>query len=169
MRRRSCCGSATPGGARRSCDNPAMGRRDRFEDAAASVAGFYESWVIYLGIELGLFAAIRDAGRAGLAAAHASELVNVDGERAILDEDVDAVLLDDTHPEYLGGQFVTAVVSSLDYAGLTEFFRTGRTIDERPPRFHRAIEAVTVQDIAVFFQEGLAALPDLVTTLSRGG
>ena len=45
----------------------------------------------------------------------------------------------------------------------TEFFRTGRTIDERPPRFHRAIEAVTVQDIAVFFQEGLADLPDLVT------
>jgi SAM-dependent methyltransferase len=176
-------------GARRSCDNPAMGRRDRFEDAAASVAGFYESWVIYLGIELGLFTAIRDAGPAGiaadaiasaagcrpepvrawLAAAHASELVDLDGDRAILDEDVDAVLLDDTHPEYLGGQFVTAVVSSLDYAGLTEFFRTGRTIDERPPRFHRAIEAVTVQDIAVFFQEGLAALPDLVTTLSRGG
>ena len=122
-----------------------MGRRDRFEDAAASVAGFYESWVIYLGIELGLFAAIRDAGRAGiaadaiasaagcrpepvrawLAAAHASELVDLDGDRAILDEDVDAVLLDDTHPEYLGGQFVTAVVSSLDYAGLTEFFRNG--------------------------------------------
>ena len=57
-----------PSRARRSCDNPAMGRRDRFEDAAASVAGFYESWVIYLGIELGLFAAIRDAGRAGIAA-----------------------------------------------------------------------------------------------------
>src|SRR4029079_2649091 len=54
--------------ARWSCDNPAVGRRDQFEDAAASVAGFYESWVIYLGIELGLFAAIRDAGRAGIAA-----------------------------------------------------------------------------------------------------
>src|SRR6185312_1700517 len=33
---------------------------------------------------------------------------------------------------------------------------------------HRAIEAVTVQDIAVFFQEGLAQLPELVATLSRG-
>jgi SAM-dependent methyltransferase len=166
-----------------------MSRADRFEELAASVAGFYDAWVIYLGIELGLFAAIRDTGRAGiaadalagatgcrpepvrawLAAAAASDLVALDGDRAILEEDVESVLLDDTHPEYLGGQFVTAVVSSLDYAGLTEFFRTGRTIDERPPRFHRAIEAVTVQDIAVFFQEGLAALPELVTTLSRGG
>jgi SAM-dependent methyltransferase len=166
-----------------------MGRRDRFEELAASVGGFYQSWVIYLGLELGLFEAIREAGRAGIdpealatgtgcrpdpvrtwvRAAHAADLVALDeGGRVRLDEDVVSVLLDDTHPEYLGGQFVVAVVSSLDYAGLTEFFRTGRTIDERPPRFHRAIESVTVQDIAVFFQEGLAQLPELVATLSRG-
>ena len=165
-----------------------MGRADRFEELAASVAGFYQSWVIYLGLELGLFARIREAGPAGIApdalaaatscrpepvrawlrAAHSADLVALDGDRAHLADDVVDILLDDTHPEYLGGQFVVAVVSSLDYAGLTEFFRTGRTIDERPPRFHRAIEAVTVQDIAVFFQEGLAALPELVAALSRG-
>jgi SAM-dependent methyltransferase len=165
-----------------------MGRADRFEELAASVAGFYESWAIYLGVELGLFAAIRDAGPAGIdpealatatssrpepvhawiRAAHAADLLALDGDRVRLDDDVEAILLDDTHPEFLGGQFVTAVVSSLDYAGLVPFFRTGRTIDERPPRFHRAIEAVTVQDIAVFFQEGLAQLPELTATLSRG-
>jgi len=64
---------------------------------------------------------------------------------------------------------VVAVVSSLDYEGLVEFFRTGRRIDERPPRFHRAIEAVTVQDITVFFQEGLADLPEMAAALTRGG
>jgi len=165
-----------------------MGRRDRFEELAGSVAGFYQSWVIYLGLELGLFEAVRAAGGAGIApdalatatscrpepvrawvrAAHSADLVVLEGDRARLEEDVVSVLLDDTHPEYLGGQFVVAVVSSLDYAGLAQFFRTGRTIDERPPRFHRAIEAVTVQDIAVFFQEGLAQLPELVASLSRG-
>ncbi len=165
-----------------------MGRADRFELLAASVAGFYESWAIYLGLELGLFAAIGDAGPAGIApdalatatgcrpepvrawvrAAHAADLVILDGDRVRLQDDVVSVLLDDTHPEFLGGQFVVAVVSSLDYAGLAEFFRTGRTTGERPPRFHRAIESVTVQDIAVFFQEGLAQLPELVATLSRG-
>ena len=166
----------------------AMARADRFEELAATVAGFYQSWAIYLGLELGLFDAVRAAGDAGITAddlaeatdcrpepvatwlhaVHAGDLVTLDGDRARLDEDVVSVLLDDTHPEYLGGQFVVAVVSSLDYGGLLDFFRTGRTVAERPPRFHRAIEAVTVQDIAVFFQEGLAELPELTATLSRG-
>ena len=166
-----------------------MSHDDRFEELAASVGGFYRSWVIYLGLELGLFARTRAAGSAGLTtaelaaaagcrpepieawvrAAHAGGLVELDGGRATVPDDVAAVLLDDTHPEYLGGQFMVAVVSSLDYTGLTDFVRTGRTIAERPARFHRAIEAVTVQDIAVFFQEGLAELPDLAAELTRGG
>jgi SAM-dependent methyltransferase len=166
-----------------------MSRNDRFEELAASVGGFYRSWVIYLGLELGLFARIHETGTNGISvtelataaacrpepvadwlrAAHAGDLVDLEDGRARLAPDVASVLLDDTHPEYLGGQFVVAVVSSLDYAGMVEFFRTGRTIDERPPRFHRAIEAVTVQDIAVFFQEGLAELPDLAASLGRGG
>ena len=166
-----------------------MGQNDRFEELAATVGGFYRSWVIYLGLELGLFARIRAAGVAGMSAtdlaaatgwrpgpieawiraAHAGDIVGLAGGRATVADDVAAVLLDDTHPEYLGGQFVVAVVSSLDYTGLADFFRTGRPIGERPPRFHRAIEAVTVQDIAVFFQEGLAELPDLAAALARGG
>jgi SAM-dependent methyltransferase len=166
-----------------------MGHNDRFEELAASVGGFYRSWVIYLGLELGLFARVREAGPAGMdaaqlaaasgcrpeaiegwvRAAHAGDLLDLEGDRATVADDVAAVLLDDTHPEYLGGQFVVAVVSSLDYADLADFFRTGPTIAERPARFHRAIEAVTVQDIAVFFQEGLAELPDLAAALTRGG
>ena len=39
-----------------------------------------------------------------------------------------AVLLDDDRPEYLGGQFVSTVVSSLDYERLTDFFRSGQPI-----------------------------------------
>jgi SAM-dependent methyltransferase len=165
-----------------------MGGNDRFEELAATVGGFYRSWVIYLGLELGLFERIRAAGPGGidasslaeasgcrpepidawLRAAHSGDLLAFDGGRVSMPDDVVSVLLDDTHPEYLGGQFVAAVVSSLDYEGLIEFFRTGRTIEERPPRFHRAIEAVTLQDIAVFFQEGLAQLPDLAAALTRG-
>ncbi|HEY3164192.1 MAG TPA: class I SAM-dependent methyltransferase [Candidatus Limnocylindrales bacterium] len=166
-----------------------MGHVDRFEDLGASVAGFYRSWVVYLGLELGLFAQIRAARAGGLTAedlaaasgcrphaieawvraAHAGELITLTSGRARMPDDVAAVLLDDTHPEFLGGQFVVAVASSLDYADLAAFFRGGPEIAERPPRFHRAIEAVTVQDIAVFFQEGLADLPDLAAALTRGG
>ena len=166
-----------------------MGHNDRFEELAAGVGGFYRSWVIYLGLELGLFERIRAAGSAGMSAAelaaaaecrpdpveawvraaYAGDLVELVDGRATVPDDVASILLDDTHPEYLGGQFVVAVVSSLDYAGLADFFHVGPPIAERPPRFHRAIEAVTVQDIAVFFQEGLAELPDLAAGLVRGG
>jgi SAM-dependent methyltransferase len=162
---------------------------DRFEDLAERLGGFYLSWVVYLGLELGLLARIRAAGGGGIApgelatqagcaaapveawvrAAHAADIVGYDGARVTLPADTASVLLDDSRPEYLGGQFVAAVVSSLDYATLPDFFRTGHPIAERPPRFHRAIEAVTVQDIAVFFQEGLAALPDLAARLAAGG
>jgi SAM-dependent methyltransferase len=166
-----------------------MPSHDRFDDLAQSLGGFYRSWAIYLGLQLGLFELIRSAGTAGITpsdlasaagcapqpvdawvrAAHASELLEHDGTRVRMDEATASVLLDESRPEYLGGQFVAAVVSSLDYAGLADFFKSGRPIEERPPRFHRAIEAVTVQDIAVFFQEGLAELPDLAGRLRDGG
>ena len=166
-----------------------MSIEDRFDDLAASLAGFYRAWAIYLGLELGLFRRIRAAAPSGLTAAglatqagcqpevveawvrlaHAVELVEFDGERAGIDEEVAAILLDDQRPEYLGGQFVSTVVSSLDHEGMVEFARSGRPIGARPARYHRAIETLTAQDIAVFFQEGLAALPDLAADLTHGG
>jgi SAM-dependent methyltransferase len=162
---------------------------DRFDELAGSLGGFYRTWAAYLGLELGLFARIRAAGGEGIGAAelasasgcltrpveawlrlaHAVDLVEFDGRVAHQIDEVMTIMLDDERPEYLGGQFVSAVVSSLDYERLADFFRTGQTIPERPPRFHRAIEAVTAQDIAVFFQEALAELPDLAARLATGG
>jgi SAM-dependent methyltransferase len=165
-----------------------MGSEERSDELAASLAGFYRSWVVYVGVELGLFERLRDAGSKGmtaaelasgagcvqepvaawLRAANSMELVELNGERASLDPELAVVLLDDERPEFLGGQIVSAVVSTLDYDRLLEFFQSGTTIPERPPRFHRAIERVTALDITVFFQEGLAALPELTDELTRG-
>jgi SAM-dependent methyltransferase len=162
---------------------------DRFDELASSLGGFYRTWAVYLGLELGLFMRLRDAGTDGLTPAelaaasgcraepvevwirlaHSVDLVDFDGIRARPIDDVMTILLADERPEYLGGQFVSTVVSSLDYDRMAEYFRTGRSIPERPPRFHRAIEAVTAQDIAVFFQEALAELPDLAADLAVGG
>ncbi len=162
---------------------------DRFDELAASLGGFYRTWTVYLGLELGLLARIREAGNDGIQPAelasatgclagpvdvwvrlaHAVDLIEYDGTRAWPIDDVMTILLADDRPEYLGGQFASTVVSSLDYERMAEFFRTGRTIPERPARFHRAIEAVTAQDIAVFFQEALAELPDLAAGLADGG
>ena len=86
-----------------------------------------------------------------------------------IDESTATVLLDEQRPEFLGGQFVHTIVASLDWDGMVDYFRTGTPIPTRPDRYRVSIERLTVQDIAVFFQEALAALPQLVADLGRGG
>ena len=165
-----------------------MGTDDRFDELAAGLGWFYGAWTVALGLELGLFAGLRAAGPDGLTpealagaagcsvdpvaawcrAAYASELVDHDGGRFVLGPETAAILLDEERPEYLGGQFVYAATASLDWARMLDLFRAGRTLDERPRRHSRAIEQLTRQDIAIFFEEVLAALPDLVTDLLGG-
>jgi SAM-dependent methyltransferase len=160
---------------------------DRYDELVTALGGFYRTWIVYLGIELGYFRAIARAGEDGIAAdaladacsadpratktwtwaATAHQLVEPVEDRFRLDPELAAVLLDDDRPEFLGGQFVHSVVASLDWDAMVEFFRTGQAIAQRPDRYRAAIEAVTKQDIAVFFQEALAALPELVVSLSR--
>jgi SAM-dependent methyltransferase len=166
-----------------------MGHDDRYDDLIASLGGFHRSWLVYLGLELGLFDRIRAARDAGISTAElasatgthheaveawawasdAHELTTFEDGRLVMDEDVAAILLDGDRAEFLGGQFVHAVVASMDWGGMPEFFRTGTPIAARPDRYRAAIETLTRQDIAVFFQEALAALPQLAAELSRGG
>ncbi len=165
-----------------------MSLDDRFDDLVASLVGFYRAWVVQLGIELGLFARLREAGAEGLAherlavaagaapepihawcrAAYAAGYVTDDGVRVSVNPDVASILLDTDRPEFLGGQFAYSVTASLDYEGLVAFMRTGVPVRKRPARYYAAIERLTRQDIAVFFEEALAALPDLVVDLVRG-
>jgi len=39
---------------------------ERFDDLIASLGGFHRSWLVYLGLELGLFARLREAGSDGM-------------------------------------------------------------------------------------------------------
>jgi SAM-dependent methyltransferase len=167
----------------------AMGHDDRFDDLIASLGGFHRSWLVYLGLELGFFAQVREAGAAGLTttalaevtgthapaveawsfAADAHDLITIDEGRLLADAEVSAILLDGDRGDYLGGQFIHAVVSSMDWTDMAAFFRSGTPMTTRPSRYREAIERLTRQDIAVFFQEVLAALPQLAADLTRGG
>ncbi len=161
---------------------------DRFDDLVTSLGGFYRTWYVFTGLELGLFDALRDAGTVGLSAgelaaktgvepalaarwawgADAFALVeSVDG-RIRVPGDVATILLDAHRPEFLGGQFQFAAVGSLDYGHLPEVFRTGKPVLARPDRYRVAIERLTIQDVAVFFEEVLSALPQLVADLKPG-
>ena len=161
---------------------------DRFDDLVTSLGGFYRTWYAVMGLELGLLARLRDAGPGGLtveelakrtgtvaalvgrwawgAAAH--DLVALDGDRVAIDRDMAAILLDPDRPEYLGGQLLHAAIGSLDFGDLPAVFRTGVARRSRPDRYREAIERLTVQDIAVFFQEVLPAVPQLVVDLQPG-
>ena len=165
-----------------------MRSAERFDELAAGLGWFYGTWTIALGVELGLFEHLREAGPAGLApdglaaaagcdgepvaawcrAAYASELLDHADGRFSLRPETAAVLLDEERPEYLGGQFLYATVASLDWAHMLDLFRAGRHLEERRPRYWRSIEQLTYQDTAIFFEEALAALPDLVTVLVQG-
>jgi SAM-dependent methyltransferase len=161
---------------------------DRFDDLVTSLGGFYRTWYVYVGLELGLFGRLRDAGSNGLTAdelaqrtgteprlvhdwswgADAHDLVAIDAGRITIPEDIAVVLLDADRSEYLGGQFLHAAIGSLDYGHLLEVFRSGTPVEGRPDRYRAAIERLTVQDIAVFFQELLASVPELVVRLQAG-
>ena len=161
---------------------------DRFDDLVASLGGFYRTWFIAIGLDLGLLAQLRDAGPAGLTVAElarrthttadvvgrwawgaaAHDLVALHEDRVSLPEDVAAILLDPDRPEHLGGQFQFAATGSLDFAELPGVFRNGTRPSTRPDRYRVAIERLTVQDIAVFFQEVLPAIPQLVADLQPG-
>ncbi len=178
-----------------SGDPPAASAREldrRFDDLIESLVGFYRSWFLALGVELELVHAVADTGPAGITAdelaarvsvhlpaadlwlrgAYAHRVVELASAaeplRFAIDPALAQILLDEASPYYLGGQFVRSIDSTLDYAELTEFFRTGRTIPERAPRYHRAIERVTVQDIALFVDEGLPRLQGVSRRLGAG-
>lgn len=169
--------------------NPAMAADDRFDELIESLGGFHRSWLVYLGLELGLFAALRAAGTGGLTAvelaettgtnaraidvwswaADAHRLAELEDGRLTVQADVASVLLDDERADFLGGQFIHAVVASMDWSEMVDFFRSGVPSGPRPDRYRVAIERLTRQDIAVFFQEALAELPQLVAELRAGG
>ncbi len=136
---------------------------DRFDDLVASLGGFYRTWHVFAGLELGLFAALRAAGDAGLTAGELAErtgvepalaarwtwgadahaLVEIADGRIRVPADVASILLDADRREYLGGQFQFAAVGSLDFDRLADVFRTGRPILSRPDRYRVAIERLT--------------------------
>jgi SAM-dependent methyltransferase len=161
---------------------------DRFDDMVASLGGFYRTWYVVTGLELGLFARLREGGAAGLTAdelarrtdtepvlvgrwawgAAAHDLIELEDGRLRIEDDVAAVLLDADRPEYLGGQLLHAAIGSLDFADFVQLFRTGVPLAARPDRYRQAIERLTAQDIAVFFQEVLPSNPQLVLDLRPG-
>ncbi len=161
---------------------------DRFDELVASLGGFYKTWYVYAGLELGLFEQLRAAGEEGLTTgelattaaiqpelasrwawgADAHALVDIVDDRIHLPAELARILLDPNRPEYLGGQFLHASIGSLDYHALADVFRSGTPLRSRPDRYRVSIERLTIQDVAVFFEEVLGSFPQLAADLGAG-
>ena len=182
-------GSGHRGRRRRATIGLAMHLDERFDDLAASLGGFYRAWVIHLGLRARL---LRDAARRRLGRADARRaggrhrcrgrpggpLVPGRLRRRSRRAGTASAPASTTRPRRSSSTSIarsTWAASSSTASRRASTRRTSSSISGPGPRWRRVRRATTArssmltrQDIAVFFEEALAAIPDLVTDLVRG-
>ena len=129
-----------------------MGHEDRFDDLIASLGGFHRTWLIYLGIELGLFGRIRESGEAGITPAELASVTGTASEAVAAwswaTDAHDLTRFDDgrltstrtsrrsssttSAPSSSAASSSTRSTASMDWGGMEDFFRTGQPIASRP-------------------------------------
>jgi hypothetical protein len=140
-----------------------------FTEAWRDGIGFWRVWVVTLGRRYGLFDRLsRPANgpvRLWMDAALALGVLKRRGRKLV--PAAPHVLIDSTHPDYLGGHLMYGALRSLDYDAFGDFFRSGRTLDHLArPRRLEAVEEATAWDHVAF----LAKLPgDVRRMLEAGG
>jgi hypothetical protein len=118
--------------------------------------GFWRVWVLVLGKRHGLFDGLsrpapNEAVRLWREAAVALELLTRDLKPA---PGVKALLLDRDHPDYLAGHLMYGALRSLDYDAMSDFFKSGKTLDLLArPRRNEAVEEATHWDHVMFLRK----------------
>jgi len=125
-------------------DLPGLKRSADFERLWRYSVGFYGVWIAHVGRQTGLLERLAGtsmsinklisatklyppAVRTWCSAAVAYGLVNEKNGRLSLKPKMKALLLDKENPDYLGGQFSYLALRSLEYGGLEDLFKSGRT------------------------------------------
>ncbi len=130
--------------------------------------GFYGVWVGHVGRRLGLFEALskKSMSAGQLASATSCDKKAVDAwcsaavslgfiksrnDKLIILPKMQEILLDSSSPDYLGGQFSYIAGRSLEYTGLQDLFKSGKTRDMSST--FEAIEQATDWDHYAFLAE----------------
>jgi SAM-dependent methyltransferase len=146
--------------------------------------GLYGVWVAHVGRRTGLFDALvqadatpdglaaqanfdRDAVRAWCSAAVALGFLKMKGKKLHLPARMKEILLDKKSQNYLGGQFSYIALRSLEYGGLEELVRTGRTRD-MTSTFEAIVEATDWDHNAFLYAIKTNKGRKLHAMLSRG-
>ncbi|AIC14574.1 putative methyltransferase [Nitrososphaera viennensis EN76] len=118
----------------------------------------YGVWVAHVGRRTGLFEAIArrpatpeelaaqanfnaDAVKAWCSAALALGFLKMKSKKLYLPAKMKEILLDKKSPDYLGGQFSYIALRSLEYGGLEDLIKTGRTREMTSSTFEAIVEA----------------------------
>jgi ubiquinone/menaquinone biosynthesis C-methylase UbiE len=145
--------------------------------------GFYGVWIAHIGTKLGLFKEIASlpVSRRSLAvrkqfyfpavdvwcsAANALGFLYEKDGRLYLRKEIRPILVDQTSPLYLGGQFSYLALRSLGYAGFDELFTEGKT-ENMTPTTVQAIAAATEWDHFSFL-DAIRADSKLHSRLKKG-
>jgi len=157
------------------------------DDFSHASLGFFRVWIAHLGRRYGLLQELAKApgGRTpqALAArrrcdasavvawcesAHALGLLDRDGPRFQLPPKWRRLLADETHEDYLAGQFSYLALRSLDYEGFDALFRRGTVPNGAAKHLVEASAEATRWDHTAFLKTVLPKVPALRASLVRG-
>ena len=181
-------GQARPGAAPVSRTDPSQ--RAQYDKALGYLLGDIAVGVAWIGLEAGLFAALRarepllasaladdrdldpDAVAVWCRSAYAFEWIDRDGGgRYRLAPHMQALLLDPDDPAYLGGRIRFAGLSHHDLAGFVRFLRSGRPVprSEHNPELLEILADSSAADAPMLSGFVLPQASDAVVRLEAGG
>lgn len=160
-----------------------------FDRAFAHLLGHQAVSVASIGVRAGLFAVLESNGamsptkiadsldydehlvRVWCRAAYAFELLDVDGAgRYALSKETATVMLDQSHPLYMGGRLLFATAAWEDTLLYPEALATAgvRSNSERDPLVLEAMRATSAPDNKVLIEHVLPQIPGLAAALEAG-
>jgi len=153
-----------------------------------SSIGFLTIWTAHLGRKYGLFSMLADSIKP-LAPSELSEILNLQVQpvekwcetaysleliekkdrKYFLRPSIIELLINETHPNYLGGQISYLALRSLDFTYFDSHFMDGETQESESRYLAESFHQVTKWDHTIFMKRILTQYSDLKRLLEEGG
>jgi ubiquinone/menaquinone biosynthesis C-methylase UbiE len=159
-----------------------------FKKLWQSSIGFLTIWTAHLGRRYGLFSILADSKRPLIPSelseilnlqvqpvekwcetAYSLELIEKKNKKYFLEPSMIELLIDETNPNYLGGQISYLALRSLDFTFFDSHFMDGETQESESKYLAESFHQVTKWDHTIFLERILPQYSDLKRLLENGG